>query len=596
MDYLNYPNLLMLSHCRYELSVRGLDTAGDVDTLRGRLREAVQNAISPSPEIIRTLDVESELVVVAQEVKLVQMCEREYEPDPALRRDKPIVVRYQHCIARLNNLLGITNSEQTDVVRVEINRVTKLLENFERRVRDDVVNTTASLLDASSLSYATSSFTPTVSFPSAFTSAPPVSAISSIWAPTSNNALSLPFSQTSNVSQVISRPGMSTFAMMPPRFSPFGFAHPSVSRNDPFGPSHSSFVPVSSRNAYSQENFSRAFSNLGEITGGTQYPAVNPSTDFASFLGNERPVFSTQAPNVHVSSDPTPYCDVRPFAGEHRSYSGETSWLRNSKVYSKIPNPMTRLLQGLPEANGLDPEKLIDFLKKVLRIRDKIGSVDVDILEGILPITSPPLSYCVTQGLNSGGDFNVFHQAALSLLPALMGRRLKYTLVDRFQAEDESFADFVQDISLMARVVRDPRSESELVDIVISNMHPGTGMYFTFQEHPRTFVDLLRLAQIAQDRMFAESQRKNLSTPLRQSFLARPNLAQPPNKRVVNHVPEPIETEPISEVNHVSPNISKPNNFSSSPNNRPPGPRHCFTCGIKGHISRDCPKRVDPKN
>lgn len=151
-----------------------------------------------------------------------------------------------------------------------------------------------------------------------------------------------------------------------------------------------------------------------------------------------------------ASSESTVYCDIRNFSGEHRSYSGETSWLRNSKVYGKIPNPMTRLLQGLPEANGLDPKKLIDFLKKVLRIRDKIGSVDVDILEGILLITSPPLFYCVTQGLNSGGDFNIFHQAVLCLLLSLMERRLKYTSVDRFQGEDESFTDCVQDICLMS--------------------------------------------------------------------------------------------------------------------------------------------------
>lgn len=147
-------------------------------------------------------------------------------------------------------------------------------------MREEVVNTTASLLDSSLLSHSIApSFTPTVTstwttFSSAFTSAPPASAaILSIWAPTSH---SVSFSQPSNVSQVIARPGMSTFVLMPPCFSPFGFAHPSVSRNDPFGPSTSSFVPVSSRNAYSQESFSRALNGLGEITGGTQYPALIP--------------------------------------------------------------------------------------------------------------------------------------------------------------------------------------------------------------------------------------------------------------------------------------------------------------------------------
>lgn len=68
-------------------------------TLRGQLREAVQSSISPSPQILQTLDVEGELAPVAKEVKLVQLYEKEYESNPALRRDKPIVVRYQHCIS-----------------------------------------------------------------------------------------------------------------------------------------------------------------------------------------------------------------------------------------------------------------------------------------------------------------------------------------------------------------------------------------------------------------------------------------------------------------------------------------------------------------
>ena len=573
MDYLNYPNLLLLPHLQYELRIRELETEGDISTLRARLQQAVAGGVSPKSEVLNMLDVESEMSEVAEDVKVLKLLDREYESDPGLARDKLISVRFQHNLRRLKNCLSAATPEQTTKLNAEIVKIADLLESFDRRVRHKEETLAAfANLSISSVAPSFSAYRPNNFTSTSAPSTNPLNALRSVFSP------------------AVSRPGASTF-VAPPRFSTFG---PFASTSQPevtYPQVTSSYVPATASYSYSQEGFARAFRGFGEHAGSTNYPGVNPSTDFASFLGHEQPLYSSAPPHMFISSSSDPY-------SQRRSHLGETSWLRNSKVYSKLPNPMTRLLASLPETDGLDPEKLVAFLKSVLKIRDKIGSVDVDILEGILPITSPPLSYCVTQGLNAGGNFDAFHQAALGLLPALMGRRLKHTLVDRLQKDGESFADFVQDICLMARVVRDPRSEPELVNIVVSNMHPEQGAYFTFQNHPQTFVDLLRLAQIAQDRMFAESQRRNLSSSFKPSFVARPNLAQPPNRRVVNHVEEPAAiTEPTPEICQVTPEVPKPS-YQAKPsyNNRSPGPRHCYTCGLKGHISRDCPKRVDPKN
>lgn len=74
-------------------------------------------------------------------------------------------------------------------------------------------------------------------------------------------------------------------------------------------------------------------------------------------------------------------------------------------------------------------------------------AIQLSILKQNLPcynLTSPLFFHFVTQILNAGGDFDVFHQATLSLLLTLLGRRSKYTKIDRFKEGGESFADFVR--------------------------------------------------------------------------------------------------------------------------------------------------------
>lgn len=636
MSYILEPELLAKAHIQYELKIRGESDEGDEVALRVRLREVVGRGTKPDLAVLRTLDPVFEIDKVRSELENLFRQMKEADPETVTSRCRQIISQCQHNITRVFNLKQVVSDasivEQIDALIKQGSEELKVFtELVAAAVSAEQSTSNSSLFSVpnaavctisspvvtgtacSTFAFSTSSFsttcsasTPSVSvvfsqplstpatssrvFSAADFRLPHVSApytISQYCTPQSVPPVSQLYQHFTQPFQPVSQ-SFQHFQPQPfqPAFAPFSHFLPQPFPNC-VNPNYAQFTYPPVNQVFPNPcnyDFSRYFNRVNDSYGVVNAPSVILSTDTGSVPVRSQPVYSSSSPRVAVSAS-TNSTNQLSFAN--------SSLLRNSRVYGKMPNPMERLLRGLPETSGLFPEKLIQFLGQVLLIRDKVGASDADILEGILPFTSPPLSQSVQQALSSSGSFDDFHRSALQLFPPLMGRRLCHSLVDRFQKEGESFADFIHDISLMARCVRDPRSEAEIVDIIISNMHPATGAYFTFQSRPTTFADLIKLSQIAQDRTFAESQRKDSRPFFKSSVVNRPGVSSFSNNRqgihAVNHPPS-VPTDfslPPPGFNAVNQNISA---------SKPSGNASCWTCGEKGHTSRTCPQRAPPKN
>lgn len=448
--------------------------------------------------------------------------------------------------------------------------------------------------------------------PPKFTPPPPVSS-SLLVSPIASQAIQAPVMSTqafgsrfqtlgnyalSNTAQVSGLPPVSSAQLFPPitptQQLPNHLSIPSTSLPPPVSsaPLFSSILPQQ-QSAPSANLFSPVI----------PYQPAHSAPLFSSMAPQQPPAnsafasmplvdYAPDASYPHIFSE-NPLYQTDPPASWNLPSRMQSTWTRNSKVYGKMRNPMDNLLKTLKETDGLNSEKLVEFLSQVLQIQDKTGCKDSDLLEGILAYTSPPLSQCITSTLSSNGSFDYFHQLALGLLPPCVGRHLKTHLVDRFQKDSETFNAFVHDIYLKARVMRDARPEKVLVDIIVSNIHPTTSCHFVFQERPSTFADLIKLSLVAQDRTFADSQRKvqQTATPTTSS----PSTSSAPNKGMrpfVNAVNPPVSTT-------FPPNTATPPPPVVPVSDKPQGAKkdyNCYTCGTKGHISRFCPNRAAPKN
>ncbi|XP_054266844.1 uncharacterized protein LOC128989016 [Macrosteles quadrilineatus] len=230
-------------------------------------------------------------------------------------------------------------------------------------------------------------------------------------------------------------------------------------------------------------------------------------------------------------------------------------------LFAPLPNPIAGVLSDIRPVDGLEVEPLLEFLGKVLHLKEFPGMEDSVVLELLVPLCLRPLGDKLLDCLKRGVNFDNFHSEVLELfVPFRVMERLKVERVFRPQKFDETLSQYVGDICGVWRVLRLGIPENQLVDIVLQGLKPEERSRLIFAPKPSSFADLDRLVILSRSVQDADCKREH----------------------VAGHLPR---TGPHPAVASVCRGPETPQ--------RQRHPIVCFGCGQTGHMRRECRQRVN---
>jgi hypothetical protein len=242
----------------------------------------------------------------------------------------------------------------------------------------------------------------------------------------------------------------------------------------------------------------------------------------------------------------------------------------NTSLFAKLPHPMETLLCEIPVISWLEVEPLLQFLTKVLEMRDHFGLPDRQVFDIIYPRCLEPLRARVNFALSQRFTVDQFQGDVLEhLVPRCLFDNLKQELFGRLQRADESFTAYVTSLKQAARVLKLPLTQREVIDNIVDGLSPQQRSRFVFEARPVTWADIDRLCIHYCNMSFTDGIRLCESSERRKPVLQ----------------------------GHNSDTVGRGNRFqivnvgSQGRGNRTPSNVTCFYCKKVGHVLRDYWKR-----
>jgi hypothetical protein len=256
---------------------------------------------------------------------------------------------------------------------------------------------------------------------------------------------------------------------------------------------------------------------------------INSRVDFSSSTPHNA---SFASPRSHASIHATPF------------------------VFAKLPNPLQKLLDDLPVADGLDISILLRWLRVLVRMRDMSGGSGVlhsEILHILYGSTKGALASRTLAAIQRGDTLDVYHRDVLaSFIPSRAMTPLLLSEYFRPQRPGESLAAYVTDIREMAAVLGQDGDERSVVQVITEGLHPRERNRLVFWDKPRAYADLDNMCVYARNIAYADEAYTSESTqPLPTRAPASPAT------------PSPARVPPV-----------------------------CYYCHKSGHIRRDCRARA----
>lgn len=201
--------------------------------------------------------------------------------------------------------------------------------------------------------------------------------------------------------------------------------------------------------------------------------------------------------------------EILVLGGAHPKDDSGISLKLDSAGYGKLPNPLGSLLQRLPITDGLDAEKLLNFLGSLINIREFPGMTGNTLLRIIFPYCRSPLTERLLSCMERNVVFELFHQEILDyFIPSRLREQLKQRRFFRLQRSSETLASFVTDIKLVAKVLRVGMSELEIVGVILDGVAPEERSRLVFSSRPTNFAELDRLCVTSRSVAYADSLRQ----------------------------------------------------------------------------------------
>jgi hypothetical protein len=141
-----------------------------------------------------------------------------------------------------------------------------------------------------------------------------------------------------------------------------------------------------------------------------------------SWQGQTTPISSQQQAGMSsTSSSLSSPAKVLP--GHQNTSYAEQSFpvgtnLFTSNYYQKLPHPFKQALCELPIIDGSDVRKLVDFLLRIIRMK-QIGQMANMNMEILYPYCSGEVLQTLAQAMSAGASFDMFHEKLLTqFIPA----------------------------------------------------------------------------------------------------------------------------------------------------------------------------------
>lgn len=167
--------------------------------------------------------------------------------------------------------------------------------------------------------------------------------------------------------------------------------------------------------------------------------------------------------------------------------------IRNDNTFK---HDISKFISRISECSGNDPEKLVTFIEEVQMLIDlKIGP-DTVILSALLDRLQGDLLSWWPEAVSSCSTWIEMKQQVLQrFIPPTIKIQLINSLARRHQRPDESFGDFLRDISRKAQLLEAGISEIDLVCHIWAHANVSTLMDLKHITMPNTLAELSNLAR-----------------------------------------------------------------------------------------------------
>lgn len=144
-------------------------------------------------------------------------------------------------------------------------------------------------------------------------------------------------------------------------------------------------------------------------------------------------------------------------------------------TFSKLPNPIQIHLRNFQVCDGLDVNKLLGFIKNILKLKEETELTDEQIVDLSLGYTTGPLHIKILECKRLKLNLNVLHSKLLSyFVPVGLRESLKRNLVNRPQRVNEALNCYILSVKENAILLNSTYSEQELVELITIGMNPET--------------------------------------------------------------------------------------------------------------------------
>lgn len=232
----------------------------------------------------------------------------------------------------------------------------------------------------------------------------------------------------------------------------------------------------------------------------------------------------------------------------------------NNSMFSKLSNPLEKLLQNFKPCDGLDINSLLHFLRNLVKITSETNLTQTELYDLLPNYSEGPLLNKIISFKQTGLPIKQLHQDILTtFVPITLKQRLIQDLVYRPQFHHEPLASYISEIKTNSLILKVHHSEKELVAFIKNGLHPEVRSKLVFEQNPVTFADL--------DMLCINSNNIAYNDYLRDS-VAYKNLQPRPN---------------LSLESRQGRNTSIANVRSQGANQKT-----CYLCNKIGHLARNC--------